>query len=56
MDQNSQNDVLINNSRTVWPTQILMPFLSSFDKDAYAIFQKDDDNFEIEHKTCYFFV
>ena len=29
--------------------------LSSFDnllQDAYAIFQKGVDNFEIEHKTC----
>ena len=32
-----------------------MPFLSSFDnflKDAYIVFQKDVDNFEIEHKRC----
>ena len=28
MDQNSQNIVLINNSRTTWPTSILMLFLS----------------------------
>ena len=31
MDQNSQNIVLINNSGTTWPTQILMLFLSSLD-------------------------
>ena len=32
-----------------------MSFLSSLDnllKDAYIIFQKGVDNFEIEHKTC----
>ena len=47
--------LLINNSRTAWPTIILMLFLSSLEnlpKDAYIIFQKDVDNFEIEHKTC----
>ena len=32
MDQNSQNIVLINSSRTTRPTQILMLFLSSLDK------------------------
>ena len=45
----------INNSRTAWPTLILMLFLSSLDNlliGAYIIFQKDVDNFEIEHKTC----
>ena len=45
----------INNSRTAWPTLILMLFLSSLDNllyNAYIIFQKDVDNFEIEHKTC----
>ena len=31
MDQNSQNDILINNSKTAWPTKILMPFFSSLD-------------------------
>ena len=31
MDQNIQNNVLINNSRTAYPTEIQMPFLSSFD-------------------------
>ena len=55
MDQNSQNIVLINNSRTAWPTLILMLFLSFLDnllKNAYIILQKGVDNFEIEHKTC----
>ena len=57
MDQNSQNYVLFNNSRTAWPTYILVLFLSSLDSlllvyDAYVIFQKGVDNFEIEHKTC----
>ena len=52
MDQNSQNIVLINNSRTTWYSKILMPFLHSLDNfhcDAYIIFQKGVDNFEIEH-------
>ena len=47
--------VWINNSRTDWPTLILMPFFSFLDnllQDAYIIFQQDVDNFEIEHKTC----
>ena len=35
MDQNSQNTVLINNSRTTWPSQILMPFLSSILRTIY---------------------
>ena len=55
MDQYSQNGILINNSRTAWPTSVLMPFLSFFDNllyDEYIIFQKGGDNFEIEHKTC----
>ena len=30
MDQNSQNVVWINNSRTVWPTQIVMLYLNLF--------------------------
>ena len=45
----------INNSRTAWPTLILMLFLSSLDnllQDAHIIFHKDVGNFEIEHKTC----
>ena len=31
MDQYSQNNVLINNSRTAWPTLILMLFFISLD-------------------------
>ena len=57
MDQNSQNVVWINNSRTDWPTLMLVLFLSSLDNllyDVYIIFQKGVDNFEIEHKTCKF--
>ena len=56
MDQNFQNIVLINNSLTIWPTLILMLFLSSLDNflsDAYIIFiQNGNDHFQIEHKTC----
>ena len=56
MVQNSQDNILINNSRTDWPTLISMPFLNSLDTyynlDAHVIFQKGIDNFEIEHKTC----
>ena len=42
-DQNIILHVLINNSRTAWPTEISMPFLSFSDKllhDTYVIFQK----------------
>ena len=42
IDQNNILNVLINNSKTVWPTRILMLFLSFLDKllqDAYTIFQ-----------------
>ena len=59
MDQNSQNIVLINNSRTAWPTNMLLPFLSSLDnllQDAYIIFQKGVDNFEIAHKHANFWL
>ena len=52
------NFVLIINSTIVWPTEILLPFLSFSDnlfKDAYIIFQKSVDNFEIVHKTCSIF-
>ena len=54
MNQNNQNIVLINNSRTAWPTYILMLFLRSLENllnDAYIIFQKGVNNFEIEHRT-----
>ena len=53
MDENSQNIILTNNSRTTWPTWILMLFLCLLDNllwDAYIIFQKWVDNFEIEYK------
>ena len=42
INQKMQNIVIINNSRTVWPTNILMIFLSSLDNlrpGAYIIFQ-----------------
>ena len=58
MDQNSQNVIWINNSRTAGPTSILMLFVNSLDNlqfDAHIIFQKGVDNFEIEHKTCLIF-
>ena len=61
MDQISQNIVLIKNSRTAWPTYILMLFLSFLDnyrnKMQMLFFKKDVDDFEIvEHKTCWFLV
>ena len=61
MDQNSQNALWICNSRTAWPTSILMLFLSSLDnllQDACIIFffKKSVNDFEIEHKICYFLV
>ena len=43
LDQNRQNIVLINNSRTAWLTKILMPFLSVSDnslQDNYIIKKK----------------
>ena len=40
MDQNSQNIVLINNSRTTWPTKISMLFLSSLDTTTRCIYFK----------------
>ena len=55
IDQNVQNIILINNSRTAWPSQILMPFLSFADNlihDACIISKKNVDNFVIVHKTC----
>ena len=50
IDQNNILHVLINNSRTAWPTEVLMPFLSSSEnllQDAYIIFQKSVKYFEI---------
>ena len=44
MDQNSQNNVLIDNSRTDLSTWILMPFLNSLHNiDANNIFLKGVD-------------
>ena len=49
MDQNSQNNVLINNSRTAWPTYILRIFLipwTIYYKMFILFFQKKGiDNF-----------
>ena len=52
--QTQHFDCLICNLKTAWPTLILMLFLSSLDNLLYlrCVFQKDVDNFEIEHKTC----
>ena len=59
MDQNIQNIILINKSRIAWLTWILTLFLSFLDnlqQDAYIVFQKGVDYFELEHKTCSFLV
>ena len=43
-----QNIVLINNSMTICPTKIAVPFFSFFNNllhDAYNIFQKGIDKF-----------
>ena len=40
IDQRNNLHILINNSRPVWPTKILMPFLNvsdNFLQDAYSI-------------------
>ena len=53
--QNNISAVLIYNLKTTWPTNISMPFMSSLNnllQDAYLIFHKVVDYFEIEHKTC----
>ena len=59
MDQNSQNIVLVNDSRTALPTKILLLFFSSLDnftiRYIYYFFQESVDNFEMEHKTCQIF-
>ena len=55
IDSNIILTVLIYNLKTAWPTKISMPFLSSSNnllQDAYFIFQKGVDYFEIEYKTC----
>ena len=41
---------MINNSRTAWPTEILMSFLSFSDnllQDSYFSFQSGVDNFQV---------
>ena len=55
IDQNIQTIVFINNSRTAWPTKILMPILSFSDnllQNADIIFRNSVNNFEKENKTC----
>ena len=54
MEQNSQNIVLINNSRTTWPTYDAILSSNFFWTICYEIIcQKGVDYyFEIEHKTC----
>ena len=52
MDQNSQKNVLINNSRIAWPAEILMQFqfIGQFSaKCLYFSFSKSVDTFEIEY-------
>ena len=55
MNQSCQNNVLINNTRTAWPTYNLMQYLSSFDSllpAEYIVFQQGVHKIEMEHKTC----
>ena len=50
---------MIHNLKTTWSTKLSMSFLSSLDNllsDANVTVQKGVDNFETEHKTCYFLV
>ena len=61
MDQNSQNDVWINKSRTAWPTSILMLFFEFFEQFTIYmmhifIFKKVLIDFEMDHDTGWFFV
>ena len=51
MDQIDSENVSINTSRTAWPSLILMLVLSFLDNLLFdnIIFQKDGDDFEIEH-------
>ena len=54
IDQNVQNIVLLNNSRTALPTKVLMPFLSfsnKFASECLNYFQYSADNFESAHKS-----
>ena len=55
IDLNMKNIVLISNSRTAWPTKILVPLLSFTDnllQDAHIIFQRYVYYFEMAHQTC----
>ena len=61
MDQNSQNIVLINNSRTYLNFNTIYEFLGQFSIRLRYIYhlqkkKKSVDNFEIEHKTYSFWV
>ena len=47
--------IFIHNLKTNGPIKISIPFIISLEnllKDAYIIFQKGVNNFEIEYKTC----
>ena len=52
--QYNPNFVLINNSRTAWllKFQLFVNSVVNLLKDAYIIFQKSVENFEIKHKPC----
>ena len=58
LDQNVENIVFINNSRTTWTATILMSFLSFSDnllQNAHIIFfffQNSVDSYVLAHKTC----
>ena len=56
MDQNSQNTVLIKlmNHLANLNSNAILSSLHNLLLDAYMIFQKDDDNFEIEYRTANF--
>ena len=46
--------IVINSSRTAWPTKILIPFLRFSDsllQDSHTVFQNSVDNFEIVHNA-----
>ena len=58
IDQIMENNILINNSRTIQPIKIsnvFFEFLRQCASDAYTciMFQKSVGNFEIAHKTCF---
>ena len=48
MDQNSENNILLNNSKTAWRPTMLD--IDNLPQDAYISFQKGIVNFEIEPK------